>query len=160
MIIYGSRARAFDLAQVNIARAREPLDSPLLSEFVAALQPINALADGSPGFIWRLSGPTGDATGIQGFGDDRIIVNLSTWESLEALSHFVYKSAHSGVMRGRRVWFSAIEQAYAALWWVPSGHRPSVGEAETRLAHLREHGPSARSFTFKQSFPMPVAEHG
>jgi hypothetical protein len=149
--------RRFDLAQVNIALPLEPLDSVLLADFVAALAPVNALADGRPGFVWRLQGDAGDAMSVRGFGDDRIIVNMSTWESLDALADFVFKSAHSNVMRARRKWFSPMKEVYAALWWVPAGHRPSVREAEERVQHLREHGPTSRAFTFKQPFPSPDA---
>lgn len=148
-------SRSHDLAQVNVALAREPLDSALLADFVAALGPINALADASPGFVWRLQGDQGDATSVRGFGDERIIVNMSTWESLDALADFVFKSAHSAVMRQRRKWFAPMMDVYVALWWVPSGHRPSVREAEDRLASLRKNGPSPVAFTFKQPFPPP-----
>jgi hypothetical protein len=147
--------RAFDLAQVNVALPREPLDSALLADFVAALEPINALADEAPGFVWRLQGDGGDATAVRGFGDERIIVNMSTWESLDALAAFVFHSPHAAVMRERRRWFVAMKEAYAALWWVPARHRPTVREAEERVAHLRAHGPSAHAFTFKQPFPPP-----
>jgi hypothetical protein len=150
--------RAFDLAQVNVALPREPLDSALLADFVASLAPINALAEASPGFVWRLQGDGGDATAVRGFGDDRILVNMSTWESLDALASFVFHSAHAGVMRERRKWFVPLQEVYVALWWVPAGHRPTVREAEERVAHLREHGPSAFAFTFKQPFPPPGAE--
>jgi len=149
--------RAFELAQVNIALAREPLDSPLLADFFAALPEINALADASPGFVWRLVGDGGDATGIRAFGDDRIIVNMSTWASIEALADYVFRSAHAGVMRERRKWFTAMKESYVALWWVPAGHRPTPREAEQRLEHLRTHGPTAFAFTFKQPFPPPGA---
>lgn len=147
-------ARSFDLAQVNIALPREPLDSALLADFVAALAPINALAESTPGFVWRLQGDEGDATSVRGFGDERILVNLTTWESLDALADFVYRSAHSEVMRARRKWFVPIE-AYVALWWVPAGHRPTVREAEERVSHLRQHGPSPFAFTFKRPFTPP-----
>ncbi len=146
-------ARSFDLAQVNIALPRESLDSALLADFVAALEPINALADASPGFVWRLAGDGGDSTAIRGFGDERILVNMSTWESLDHLADFVFKSAHAGVMRTRRKWFEPIREVYAALWWVPAGHRPTVAEAEERLRHLRENGPTPFAFTMKEPFP-------
>jgi hypothetical protein len=149
--------RAYDLAQVNIALLREPLDSPLLADFVAALAPINALADASPGFVWRLVGDGGDSTAIRGFGDERIIVNMSTWASLDALADYVYKSAHAAVMRERRKWFAPAKEMYQALWWVPAGHRPTVQDAERRVARLRECGPTAFAFTFKQPFPAPAA---
>jgi hypothetical protein len=149
--------RRFHLAQVNIALAREPLDSPLLADFVAALAPINALADAAAGFVWRLQGDDGDSTAIRGFDDDRIVVNMSTWESLETLASYVFKPGHAAVMRERRKWFIPMQEAYMALWWVPAGHRPTVREAEERVAHLRAHGPRAFAFTFKHPFPAPGA---
>jgi hypothetical protein len=144
----------YELAQVNIALLREPLDSPLLADFVAALEPINAHADASPGFVWRLQTAEGDATSVRGFGDDSIIVNMSTWKTLEALGDFVYRSAHTAVMRNRRTWFHHM-QLYLALWWVSAGQRPTVAEAEERLRHLETHGPTPYAFTFQSPFPPP-----
>jgi hypothetical protein len=148
-------ASGVHLAQVNIALLREPLDSALLADFVAALDPINALADGSPGFVWRLQTEDGDATAIRAFDDDRIIVNMSTWETMEALADFVYRSAHTEVMRNRRRWFHHLGDTYLALSWVPAGHRPSVEEARERLEHLQQHGPSPFAFTFQTPFAPP-----
>lgn len=150
-------AGGFQLAQVNIALAREPLDAPLLAEFVAALEPVNAAADAADGFVWRLQDESGDATSIQVFGDDRLIVNMSVWESLAALRAFVFTNrAHLDVMRRRREWFQGME-SYLALWWVPAGHRPSVAEAEERLRLIRSRGPSPDAFTFRRHFPPPSA---
>jgi heme-degrading monooxygenase HmoA len=146
---------SFQLAQLNIALPLEPLDTPLLAAFVAALEPVNALADASPGFVWRLQTEDGDATAVRGFGDDRLIVNMSVWESLEALGDFVYGDAHVAVMRRRREWFHHIGSAHTVLWWVPAGHRPTVGEAERRLELLRSEGPSPAAFTFQRPFPAP-----
>jgi hypothetical protein len=143
----------FQLAQFNIALPREPLDAPLLADFVAALQPVNAAADASPGFVWRLQTEEGDATGVRAFGDGRLIVNMSVWESLEDLRAFVYgQRAHLDALRRRREWFERLGDSAVVLWWVDAGHRPSVAEAEERLATLREHGPTPRAFTFRQSF--------
>jgi hypothetical protein len=148
--------RRFHLAQVNIALPREPLDTPLLAEFVAALAPVNAAAEASSGFVWRLATEDGDATGVQGFGDERLIVNLSVWESLEALRSFVYSQrAHLAVLRRRREWFERLGESSVVLWWVPAGHRPSVDEAEERLAALRADGPTAGAFSFRESFAPP-----
>jgi Domain of unknown function (DUF3291) len=143
------------LSQVNIALPQEPLDSPALAEFVAGLEPVNALADGSPGFVWRLQTEEGDATGIRAFGDDRLIVNLSVWTSLEALRAFVYGGGHLAVMRRRREWFERMGGAFLALWWVPAGHVPSVAEAEERLERLRRLGPTPDAFSFRTHFPPP-----
>jgi len=139
------------LAQVNVARALAPTDSPLLADFMAALDPVNALADGAPGFVWRLATEDGNATAIRPFDDERILVNMSVWETVEDLAAFVYRSGHLDVMRRRREWFARIEH-HMALWWVPAGHVPSLTEAKERLAHLRRHGPTPHAFTFKARF--------
>jgi hypothetical protein len=129
-----------------------PIDSPVMADFVAQLDAINALADRSPGFIWRLVGDGNDATSLRPFDDDFIIVNMSVWNSLDALEGYVYRSDHARVMRDRRRWFEKMGEAYTVLWWVPAGHRPSVAEARARLMHLREHGATPHAFTFKQPY--------
>ncbi|MGQ0804201.1 MAG: DUF3291 domain-containing protein [Actinomycetota bacterium] len=149
---------AHHLAQVNVARMLAPLDSPQLADFMAALEPINALGDGSPGFVWRLQTDEGDATAYRVLGDDSMIVNLTVWESIEALADFAYRSDHKDVMRRRREWFEKMAEAYVALWWVPAGHLPTIEEAEERLLYLREHGPTEHAFTFRQPFPPPDAD--
>lgn len=145
----------YHLAQVNIARLLAPLDSPQLAGFVARLEDINALADGASGFVWRLKTEDGDATALRPYEDDRILVNLSVWESIEELGQFVYRSPHAEIMRQRRAWFERLAEAWLALWWVPAGHVPSVEEARLRLEHLRIHGPGPMAFTFRQPFPRP-----
>jgi hypothetical protein len=145
------------LAQVNIARARAPLDDPLMAGFLARLDEINALADASPGFVWRLQTPAGNATALRPYADDRILVNLSVWEDFEALRQYVYRSAHAEVMRQRQSWFERFPGAYLALWWVPAGQRPSVEAAKQRLAHLEAHGPTPVAFSFHKPFPSEDA---
>ena len=143
------------VAQVNIAVPRSPLDAPELEDFVAMLAPINALADGSSGFVWRLQGETGDATGIRAFGDDRILVNLSVWETIEALGVFVFASQHNEALHRRREWFERMAEPHLAMWWIPAGTTPTVEEAERRLATVRERGPSPDAFTLREPFPAP-----
>lgn len=146
----------FHLAQVNIALPLEPLTTPRLADFVAALDEINALADAAPGFVWRLQTEDGDATAVRAFDDDRIIVNMTVWTSIEALADYVYRSDHARVMRRRREWFEAMKPAYQAMWWLPAGQLPTVAEAERRLDHLRAHGPTDHVFTFRTPFPPPA----
>jgi len=148
-------AQRFHLAQVNVARLRAPLDDPLLAGFVARLDDVNALADRSPGFVWRLQTDAGDATALRPYDDDRILFNLSVWQNPEGLREFVYRSAHVDVMRQRKSWFERFDGPYYALWWVPAGHTPSVDEAKERLEHLRAHGESAQAFSFAKLFPSP-----
>lgn len=143
------------LAQINVARMRFPLDDVRTAGFVERLEPVNALADRAPGFVWRLQDEAGDATSIRVFDDPMIIVNMSLWQSLEALYAFVYRSGHVEVMRRRRQWFEPAREPYTALWWVPASHRPLPAEGAERLEHLRRHGPSAVAFTFRQPFDAP-----
>jgi len=144
------------LAQLNIALLTEPLESPRLAGFVAALDEINALADAAPGFVWRLQTEDGDATAVRVFDDDRLIVNMSVWESVEALADYTYRSDHVRILRRRKEWFESLKEAYQVQWWVPAGELPTVAEAERRLVHLREHGPSEHAFTFRTPFPAPA----
>lgn len=146
---------AYHVAQINVSRPVEPLDSPRLADFVAGLDPVNALADDAPGFVWRLQTEDGNATAVRVFDDDMLIVNMSVWESVEALGEFVYRSAHTDVMRRRREWFVPMRESMTALWWVPAGTVPTVADGERRLRHLRAHGPTPAAFTFRAPFPSP-----
>jgi hypothetical protein len=145
----------FHVAQINIARMKAPLDDPIMQAFVTGLDPINALADAAPGFVWRLQDESGDATSLRPFPDDYLIVNMSVWESVESLRLFTYKTAHVEYVRQRKVWFETLDQPIYALWWLPAGKIPTVAEAKIRLDHLIQHGDSPTAFTFGRPFPPP-----
>lgn len=140
------------IAQFNIARLQADRDDPMVADFFAALDRVNAVADAAPGFVWRLQEESGNATSIRPWDDDRLIVNMSVWESIEALERYVYRSEHVTVLRRRREWFDRLGRRHMVLWWVPEGHVPSVEEAKGRLEHLEAVGPSAYAFTFRQAF--------
>lgn len=142
----------FHLAQVNIGRARGEMTDPVMAEFVARLSDINALAERSPGFVWRLQTEDGDATAVRPYADNRIMINLSVWAGLEQLRAYVYRTAHAAVMKRRREWFERFDRVYVALWWVPAGHHPSVAEAVAHLNHLEQRGPTAFAFSFPEPF--------
>jgi len=148
---------AYQLAQLNIGIVRGPMDSAIMAEFAANLERINALADASPGFVWRLQTEDGDATAIRPFENENMLVNMSVWQDLEQLRQFVYRSAHAEFLRRRREWFERMSAAYLVLWWVPQGHRPPIAEAIARLEALRSRGPHAEAFDFRQTFPPPDA---
>lgn len=141
----------YQLAQLNLAKMKFAIDHPEMSDFVARLDAINALADASPGFVWRLQTDDGDATGIDFFGTDAL-VNMSVWKDIESLHGYVYRSAHNEVMALRKQWFERMSESYSVLWWITDGQLPTLEEASERLDCLRELGPSARAFTFKQAF--------
>ncbi len=148
----------FHLAQLNIGRMLGPIDSPIMAEFVGQLDEINALAEHSPGFVWRLVGAGNDATSLRPFPDDFIIVNMSVWQDIDALKTYVYHSDHARVFKDRRKWFEKMGEAYMVLWWIPAGHIPTVEEAKARLMHLREHGASTHAFTFRNVHPPVQSE--
>ena len=148
---------AYALAQLNIGIVKGPMDSPVMAEFAANLARINALADASPGFVWRLQTEDGNATAIRPFANENLLLNMSVWRDVESLRRYVYTSAHTEIMRRRREWFERMKEAYLVLWWVPRGHRPQVAEAVERLETLRSAGASPEAFTFRATFPPPDA---
>lgn len=143
------------LAQVNVARMLGPLDGPVMAEFARALDPMNLLAERSPGFVWRLQDEAGDATALRVFDDDQVIINLSVWESVETLKAYTYGSGHAHYVKRRKEWFSAFGRPHYVLWWVPDGHRPTPEEARDRLDRLHADGPTPDAFLFTHVFDPP-----
>jgi hypothetical protein len=148
----GGVDHSFHLAQINVGRLRAPTDDPMIAEFMDALDEINALAEASPGFVWRFQTEDGNATAVRPFDDDLTLVNMSVWESVEALGDYVYRSGHVEYLRRRAEWFHTRVEASVALWWVPAGTVPSIDEGVGRVEHLRLHGPTATAFTFRHAF--------
>lgn len=146
---------SWHLAQINIGYAVARMDDPLMADFMNNLERINALAESCEGFVWRLQSMSGNATDITLSDDPKLIINMSVWESVEALFDYVYRSDHTGFISRRKEWFEKHSLAHQALWWIPQGHRPSPEEGFAKLAILDRLGPSAAAFTFKQRFPMP-----
>jgi hypothetical protein len=139
----------YHIAQVNIGRILAELDDPVMAGFVNRLDEINALADASPGFVWRLIVNDGNATYLRPFGDPQMLLNMSVWETAEQLRHFIYKTMHVELLRERHAWFEKLAGVYTALWWVPVGHIPSVDEAKQRLRYLETNGATEFAFTFQ-----------
>jgi hypothetical protein len=147
------------LAQINIGRMKAPLDDPSMHGFVSRLAELNALADGSPGFVWRMTDSEGDGnTYFRPYDDHRIIVNMSVWESVETLRAYTYETVHAEFLRRRRDWFEKFDGVFVALWWVPVGHIPTIDEAKERLASIETHGPTPFAFTFKAICEPDIAD--
>ena len=147
----------YHLAQINIGRLIAPIDDPKIAGFVSQLDAINALADIAPGFVWRLKSDLGNATDIQYSEDDpSMMLNMSVWESVEALRAFTYQSQHVEVFRQRAQWFEKLPYPIYCLWWVPEGHIPTVAEGRERMEHYQRHGATPYSFWFHDLFPAPV----
>jgi len=148
---------SFHIAQLNVGRAVASLDDPQLADFMAWLDRINALAERSPGFVWRLQGDNGNNTALKVSDDPRFIVNMSVWASIDDLHAFTYRSNHKAVFARRYEWFERAAGPNMVMWWIPAGTLPEVSEALDRLRRLETLGPTPEAFTFKQHFPPPVA---
>jgi hypothetical protein len=144
----------YQLAQLNIARMLAPIDSPVMADFVANLDAINTLAEKSVGFVWRLKDETNNATSVKVFNDDFLIVNMSVWQSADALFNFVYHSAHLEIFKRKKEWFEKMPEMHMALWYVTAGHRPTISESTDRLVYLQNNGPSPFAFNFKKRFTI------
>ena len=145
---------AYQIAQVNIARMRGEIDSPVMADFVANLDRINVLADAAPGFVWRLKSAEGDATSLRVFDDQYLIINMSVWEFIDALFQYAYASDHTDIFRRRGEWFTRMDTPHLALWWVEADQMPTPEEAKAKLETLHAHGASPEAFTFKQRFTV------
>jgi Domain of unknown function (DUF3291) len=155
--VRGVNPPPWQFAEYNIARLRQPLDHPATAEFVAGLDEVNAIAETSPGFVWRLKD---DDTGlsssyVRAYDDPLLIINLTVWETPEHLQEFVYRSAHTSFLRRRREWFEKLDDAYLVCWWIPAGDVPTVEEAVERLERLRADGVSDDAFTLRDLRPAP-----
>lgn len=149
---------AFHLAQLNLGLFRAPLESDEMTEFRNALDPINAIAESSPGFVWRLTDDDGGSSSnvdVPFFDDPLYAPNYSVWTDLDSLKHFMYKSGHASYLRRRTEWFEKVDEAMTVLWWAPAGEIPPLGEAVERLLHLREHGPTERGWTLAHRVDSP-----
>ena len=145
--------QSYHLAQLNLAQLKYGLDAPEMRDFVDNIDQINLLAEQSPGFVWRFVSAPDRADEIRVFGNN-MLVNMSLWTDLESLKNFVYRTSHSQFIGRRKEWFERMQPAFMVLWWVPQGHIPSLQEADDRLNRLRDQGPSADAFTFKQPYPQ------
>ena len=144
------------IAQLNVARAVASLDDPRMADFVALLDEVNLLAEQSPGFVWRMQGPSGNATDLRVGDDPLVIVNLTVWHSPDDLFAFTYRTDHRSVFARRFEWFERWGGPSVVLWWQPAGTIPTVDEAFHRLQLLADHGPTPEAFTFKQQFTAPA----
>jgi hypothetical protein len=145
----------WNLAQVNIGRITgTTMEDPVMAEFVSRLDEINGLAEGSPGFVWRLKNDSGNATSVKFSDDTRIIVNMSVWKDVDHLFDFTYKTLHREVLVQRAKWFEKMDSHFMALWYVPKFTYPSIEDATFRLNYLDKNGPTPMAFTFKKKFPV------
>jgi heme-degrading monooxygenase HmoA len=146
----------YQIAELNIGRLVAPVGDLRVADFVDNLERINQLGHQIPGFVWQLLTEDGDSTAFRIFeDDDNLFINLTVWETIDALFAFTYSSEHVEFFRRRREWFHRLEDYPAlVLWWVPAGHQPTLAEAREKLLYLKEHGPTPLAFTFKRRFSV------
>ena len=147
----------YQLAQINIAKMNGVnINDPVMKEFVDNLILINSLAESSDGFVWRLKGENNNATNLNPYNDEQIIVNISVWQSIEHLEHYVYKTMHTEFLKRRKEWFQKFGKAYYALWWIVKDEYPTVAEAISKLTYMQQNGATQEAFDFKNRFKTPV----
>ena len=146
----------YHIAQINIGRIKGVnIDDPIMKEFKENLDTINLLAEQSKGFVWRLKDDSNNATNLNPYNDEQVIINVSVWETIEDLETFVYKTLHTDFLRRRKEWFHSFGKAYAAMWWIKPGHYPTTQEATEKLDYLQKNGPTPSVFDYKNKFPIP-----
>lgn len=156
---WSSPNRAWHLAQLNLGLFKAPLDAPEMEPFVNGLDRINALAEESPGFVWRLTDEEGASSSyidVPGATDPLIAPNLSVWTSVDALRDFMYETDHVSYLRRRSEWFQRQDGPISVMWWIPAGTIPTLDEAVRRLDSLKENGPSELGWTFRNQYPPPT----
>jgi len=144
----------FRIAEFNIARLKDPLDSPSMKEFVDFLAPVNRFAEESPGYVWRLIAPDGQSSTYlpPAYEDPMVVTNLTVWEDIDSLRNFVYQTVHTYFLRSRKKWFEQISEYQTVLWWIKEGHIPTIEEGKEKLRCLSENGPMPEAFTFQFAF--------
>jgi len=144
------------IAEINIAKMKGvDINDPIMKEFVENLDAVNQIAEKSEGFVWRLKDENNNATSLNPYNDETIIINVSVWKSIETLENFMYRTFHSDFLKRRKEWFLTYGSAHTAMWWIPEGHIPTMQEAVEKLSFLQTNGPSPNSFDFRHKFPAP-----
>ena len=148
----------YQLAEINVARMKGyDINDPVMKEFVDNLGRVNKLAESSQGFVWRLKDESNNATSLNPYDDEQVIINISVWENIDSLERFTYQTFHTEFLRRRKEWFQKFGKAYLAMWWIPTGQFPTVEEAVARLDYLEANGPTERAFSFRKKYDSPSA---
>jgi len=146
----------YQIAEINIAKMNGVnINDPIMKEFVDNLDKVNAVAENSEGFVWRLKDESNNSTNLNPYNDEQVIINISVWENIETLENFIYKTFHTDFLKRRKEWFKTFGKAYTAMWWMPKGQFPTIQEAVDKLDYLQKNGSSNIVFDFKNKFPQP-----
>ena len=146
----------YQIAEINIARMKGiNIKDPVMKEFVDNLDRVNTVAESSEGFVWRLKDESNNATNINPYDDEQVIINISVWQSIEALENYMYKTLHVGFLKRRKEWFQSYGKVYTAMWWIPAGQFPTLQQAVDNLDYLQKNGATEKVFDFKRKFLAP-----
>jgi hypothetical protein len=146
----------YQIAEINVARMKGiNINDPITKEFVDNLDKVNALAESSQGFVWRLKDESNNATNLNPYNDEQVIINISVWQSIETLEDFIYKTFHTEFLKRRKEWFQSYGKAYTAMWWIPQGQFPPIQEAIEKLDYYQKNGPSELVFDFRNKYLSP-----
>jgi hypothetical protein len=146
----------YQLAEINVAEMiGVNIDDPIMKEFVDNLDAINQLAEESEGFVWRLKDESNNAASFNPYNNEKIIINISVWDTIETLEHFTYKTFHTDFLRRRKEWFTKYGKVNYALWWIKKDAFPTIDKCVEQLEYLKVHGPTEKAFNFKTKFPKP-----
>lgn len=148
----------YQLAEVNIAKRLAPMDDPIMQDFINNVDKMNAIADASEGFIWRLKDEDKDL-GAEIFESHELLINMSVWKSLDDLFNYTYNSGHIEVYKRKKEWFSKMKMMHMAFWYVPEGYEPTFQDAKDRLDYLNTHGDTPYAFSFKSKFTVEDAQN-
>ncbi|MDW3212239.1 MAG: DUF3291 domain-containing protein [Reichenbachiella sp.] len=140
----------YHLAQLNITRMRAPLHDPIMKEFNDFLDPVNKLAEESPGFVWRYTEKQGEVLAV--FEDAMIVANMSVWVDYPSLKAYTYDTVHNYFLKSRKKWFEKMDSHQVVLWWVETDHTPSLSEAKERLDQLNQQGASPSAFGLREMY--------
>jgi hypothetical protein len=134
------------LAELNIGKFKYPTTDVRMAGFTDNLDRVNALADRTEGFVWRLvSDGSNNATDLR-YGDNDFAVNMSVWKDAKSLENYVFKTVHVQIYKSRGDWFEKMDKPHMVFWWVPEGYIPSLAEAIDKLEYLQTNGPSEQAF--------------
>lgn len=147
------------LAELNIADWKIDPASPQAAGFVGNVGRINALAERSPGFVWRKKDDERDTRGYNVIGGPKTLMTMSVWQTPQDFEHFVWNTVHKKIYQNKAQWFDQLESHSLVMWWIDEDHEPTLEEAKTRLDHLNENGDSDFAFGWSHLPHVKLWQH-
>jgi len=145
----------WSLAQFSIVQMKFPFSDTKFDDYKLMLREAQKVAEEHPGFIWRYQGEKDNLGYLMPYEKDPYVMgHLSVWRNSETLMDYVYTGTHLQLLKNHRRWFTKINEISHVLWWISSGHRPTIEEARASLYVVNEGGSSPTAFTVKEQFSI------